>query len=652
MVDDSNVSYFGMRVWNYYDSFVSNNSIYIELFNTFSNDNMSAQKIKIGVGKNSVFLDISAVYRLIRMIKSIIIGRLNDHKTKVTQDQSYTDGFSLEAKKNIYITYMWCPSTNSPCIRVIVGEKIQTVLESDKGYIPIVEFLSFYEILNQIFNNHVSSSFNNYIWYQLKFLNDEYKKNREDLKKRSEDIVKVIDTMTETKKIKEPEKEEIINIDKDKEIKKNQNEFDSFLKDNRDSFDLDLGDFSLKEEVQKKTEKSIVYESKFLKSTLKNDFENLEIVITNCVNSNLPFDSFVQSVKLNSNIDLYDGFSKCDINSLNYIINRSIKTNINLYIQKKIKLPSATIPIIVDNNRCDEDTTDMMYQLFLSYVYIGKIRTLLKEKFDDTHDNKDLFAYALKTITSPIVFSFLLKVDREVFKNSIIRLYRNNLDNGFYKNYEDKLKKFGITSFILSDDYLKDQALRIYDTATKVRDKLQIKNFFNNKILVLKYDDFVGNDIDLNSVYKLCELDWNYLNNGGAIDNSKLAINSYDDIPLSILNKYGINNQKYDNSILIKYFDLNLPKFFDLEQIKRINNSVYDILDNIDITNYPEKALKAIYFWDMKKLPKGLTYNQFCNMIDKSSLTSNMLISMILENKNNDYDQTFLNSYIVANVRI
>lgn len=643
-MQNDEVDFFNMRVWSYYDSYVSNSLVSIELFNTYSNNNIGCQRVRICISKTSLILDISTVYRLIKMIKSLIINKLNDHKKKISTDQSYTDGFSVSSKKNIYLTYMWCPSSNSPCIRIMIGDKVQTILDSEKSYIPIIEFMSFYEILEQIFNNHVNSSFSNYIIYELKFLN-----NKKDIEiSKSNNDSKISDVITQNsiiEDISDDSTENTLNVSESEK----QNDFDSFLKTNRDSFklDIDLDKIKQVEEVQKKTERNIIYKSKFIDDVLKNDFKNLEDIITNCVNSKLPFDSFVDTIRRLSSIDLYKYFEQKDINSLNYIITRNIKTNVLLYIQKKIKLPNATIPIIVKNSVDDKDIIDIMFQLFLTYVYITKVRTLLKEKVTSDSDNEDFFAYSLKTITSPIVFSFLLNVDKEIFKNTLISLYNNNVSNKFYDNFESKLKKFGISNFEMTSDYIIQQAERIYDTALKMKDKLEIQNFFNNKIMVLNYNDFCNNELTLDSIYKLCELDWCYISCGNKIDDQKLTIKSYEDIPLTILNKYGLHDKKYDNSILVRYFTEKISRFKDLEQIKKINNNIYDVLDDIDIMSYPENALKAIYFWDKNKLPKNIKYTDFVKMIDDSSLSSSSLISMILD-KNDITDDTFYNSYLVS----
>ena len=85
----------------------------------------------------------------------------------------------------------------------------------------------------------------------------------------------------------------------------------------------------------------------------------------------------------------------------------------------------------------------------------------------------------------------------------------------------------------------------------------------------------------------------------------------------------------------------------DSNGVWNVNVNVYDILDEIDIIDYPQNALRALYFWNIDTLPKNLNYNQFVKMIEDSNLTSNMLISMIL-NKNNVTDPSFYNSYLVA----
>lgn len=299
------------------------------------------------------------------------------------------------------------------------------------------------------------------------------------------------------------------------------------------------------------------------------------------------------------------------------------------------------------NSVSDQDVNDIMYQLLLSYIYMSKVTTLLNEKLNNAADNKNLFCYSLKTITSPIVFSYILGINKDIFLSSIVRIYRNNRDNGFYKNFESEIKKLVGVELDMNTDYVTEQVNRIYDSTEKMKDKLKIDKFFTLPFIKLAYKDFLDNkSLTIEDTYKICEIDWSFVNTN-KVDLSRTGINSYDTIPLSILMKYGLTEKKYDNSVIVRYFD---EKFSDLnisEQIKKINTNVYDILDSIEITEYPVLALRALYFWDISRLPKNINYTSFVKMVEDSDLDKPMLISMILD-KRSVTDDTFYNSFLVA----
>ena len=636
MVNNSDdVIYYSCRYWTYYDNDVSSNEISLELFNNTTNGFLSSPRIKLTIrnrnGYSNVLFGSSELFRFSQMCKSYIVDKWNKHKEEFGENRSYTDGFFVNVKKNVYVTYMQCPTTSSACIRIMIGEREQSILDSEKVYIQLPEFISFYQIINQIFNNYISICNNSYIFNEFR----EIKENQKMLQTKIDSLM-FLNNKKESESIQ-------IETKKESEL---QNEFSNFIKEKRDTFDLDI-DLESDNNIQKKTETAIKYTSDFADKVLNKDFLNLEKLIINCINSDLPFDSFRNCVLSTCGIDLYNGFSNKDINALNYLICRNLKYNVNNYIQNKVKLPGSTIPILVDNNSTDLKINDVMYQLLISYIYISKVKIQLNEKINNNADNKDLFSYSLKTITSPIVFSFVLKIKKEIFLENISRIYRYNRENNFYSNFETQIKKLTGVDISMNNEHLMTQVDRIYTTASQLKDKLSIGKFFNLPFLSLKYDDFLNHtELNLDDVFKICQLDWCFYN-FKTIDTSKLKIKSYDTIPMDILSKYNLTSKKYDNSIIVRYFKDNFSSLNNMEQINKINVNVYDILDEIDIIDYPQNALRALYFWNIDTLPKNLNYNQFVKMIEDSNLTSNMLISMIL-NKNNVTDPSFYNSYLVA----
>jgi hypothetical protein len=265
----------------------------------------------------------------------------------------------------------------------------------------------------------------------------------------------------------------------------------------------------------------------------------------------------------------------------------------------------------------------------MSYIYYSKIRTDLKD-INDENVNKGIVTYCLKTITSPFVFTYILNINKDILIESVCKLFNDLKYNNFFSEYENDIKvKTGITVDV-SSVYLKEQIEKIYDNVQKLKDKLVVKNFFNNKIMLFGYDDLynITEPYNVDIIRNIVKLE-HYKDKQDKLKNIDTTVG----IPLNILNKIGIKDHKFDNNLLIKYITTNYSEFKDLEQIKNINKNVYDVLDNIDIKDYPVNILKALYFWNVELMPKNMTYDSFVKLINESNLTSNELVSMIYDNR-------------------
>lgn len=643
---DEAIYYNGATLWSYWDSSVTSNTLNFNFYTYQSNTQVKLQEPKFkfviySKSSNSISFTLTncELYKYYYTLKKKILDSLNNHVANINKDKTYTDGFVFKTRNNnnIYTTILYNELLDSSCIRFMIGEKEKSILDTDKIYIPLIEFNSLYLTLIKSFDNYCLMS------QQLMML-DTFKKYTETFESKMLEIDSVLhnivnkpnntnnitaahgfdnisfddsnDINTENKQLPTLEVESEHILDNEENISENQNNFDNFLKDNRDGFELDLPP-EQSDEAKAKTQKEIVHENFFPVMLLKNDFSNLDKIILNCVNSELPLDSFVNTVYSTCNIDLYDNISEKDKYAINYIVTKNIKNKINALITKKIELPNSIIPMIVEDDKCDQNKIDCVTFLLLAYIYLSKIKNDLAGIINPQL-NKSLISYCLKTITSPFVFTHILNIKQEILITCVVRLFIELNKNGFFKKYLDDIYDKTKIKVEFTKEYLSEQLSKIYENIQKLKDKLSVSNFFKKESKILIYED-----LDNLKKYK-CDI----INKIIKIENNK-DVTSTDDIPLEILKKYGINDLKYDNNILIKYIKSKHKDFKDIEQIKNINVSIRDIIDKIDINSYPLDVLKALYFWNVNTLPKNITYDIFNKMVEDSNLTESELISMI-----------------------
>ena len=656
------IFYSATTLWSYWDNRVTSNSLNVDFYTYQTNEQLRLQTPKIkfviysqSTSSSSVCMTNSELYRYIYNLKSIITDKLNVYLKEIANDKKYTNGFThTTSRLNLYTTFMYNELLDSACIRIMIGEKEQSVLESDKIYIPIVEYLSFFLTLNKAFDNYCLMSQNVTILDYLKKLDEKNSDNVNHICTEINNSFKNFTVNVPTTEVRHEIKELEVSVEdlekeseKDLSTKDTENsEFDKFLNDKYDSIELDLPKET--QDNSDKTQKEIVQENFFQKKILKDNFKNLELIITNCVNSRIPLDAFINTIYTTSGIDMYKGISNTDKYALNYILSQDIKYNINNYLHNKSRLSNGIQPIIVDNNDKSniQDRIDCAYFLLMTSVYLTRIKMDLKDVLDEKI-NKNLLTYCFKTITSPFVLTYILDINKDILTESIVRLYSNLRSQKFFDEFENEIYSNTKIKIDVTIQYIKDTIDRIYETANKYRDKLRIENFFNSKYMLLTYKDIqnIETEYKPDIINRLLLIEGYYWNNN--IDKCyKDVLKSTEGLPVDILNKFGINKSKFNNDILVKYIKTKYPDFKDLEQIKNINLNIYDILDNIDIKNYPLDVLRGLYFWNIEYLPRDITYDGFVNYINNSNLEHSELISLIYDNRYKR-DDTFYNALLI-----
>lgn len=696
MCDQSEIMWYGMNLWSYYDNAISTNSLNFDYYAYNKDERLASPKFKIAIyGKaaegSKVNLGSSDLYRFTYLIKSKILKVVKPALDKMKTDQGYTTGcvYNGGRGKNIYVTLMWSSLSNEAVVRFMIGEKEKTILESDKVYIPIIEFFSLCDIFDQAFKSYITLCSSVVQENSLKKLYDLIETNGSQIKvvenevgqseSVSPNVVVSSDShfevpVTDNKPLpvvdvspadlvesEHQEKTDIIikdiyNTTDDKKNEEGQNDFDNFLKENRDNMELDMAkplSQLIAEETGEKVDpipskvEEIITTSKFIEKVCQNDFIKLEEIVINCCNEDLPFNAFVNAIKQFGDMDFEKGIDNKDYLALNYAISRQIKTRVGLLIEKQIKLPPSIAPVIVNSTDKNLDKIDTVYYLILFYIYMSKVKTALSDKSDNSVDNKDLFTYLLKMITNPLLFAFMPDMPVEVTKSEVIRRYNDLVKNGFFNKFDSDIKsKINNSKYIINASDIEESIDKIYVNVEKFKDKLNPSVLFDNNFMKLTYDDFKNNEVNIDNVKKIIKFD-SSLFKFKKIDLNALDINSTNELPVWILNKFGIKTTKFDTTIIQKYFNDNYKGNSQLEHISKINKNVYDILDSLDLNELDTKALRALYFWDIDELPKTLTYVQFKNMIENSSLEKTELISMIGD-KRKVTDPNFFASFLVS----
>lgn len=682
MYNDSqdDVTFYSSILWSYYDATVSSNSLNVEFFNINKSDKLGAPKFKMSISGKSYYRDaqtmlsVSDLYCYSYNLKTKIMNRMKDLLNAVKTDQSFSDGFAFNSKRNIYTTFMWSSQLNSACVRFMIGEKERTCLETEKIYVPIVHFFSFVEILNQIHSNYISLCGNSTVVDKLTSIDEKIKGidgrlERIESKESTvtylpSSIEEISSPVTTAAALIQAPKDfnpgEVLEVDVSGSIEeepvvvKEQSEFDGFLKQNRENFDIGVDYTAIDKELTKEQSKELAKETRaisettstFISKVCMNDYTILEGILLNCANEKLPVDTFVNLVYSKTGYDLLSGCTFQNKNSLNYIVANNLKFYLGQYLEQQKSLPQSVTPFVVPTTEMNEFKVHVMYDLLVLFLYSTKVRTILSDKNKNPSSNNDVMCYILKTITSAFVFSSFSDIKEDVVVSFVVSKYFDMVKSGFFKTFDSKLKKDFNVDFRLDEQFLKNEVSKIYQAFQKIKDKITLDYLFKSPFMKLEYSDLHDFDITNPTLIKVIELDQFYFRYKN-IDTSKLSFKSFDDVPVSILEKYGIKEVKFDNSIIIRFFTERVKGFGDMEQIKRINRNVYDVIDKIDISQYSDDALKALYFWNIDLLPKNINYVAFLKLVDDCSMTRPMLISAISD-RNYIVDDSFLNSFLIS----
>ena len=705
MSDD--VKYFNQTLWVHNDSQVSQSGLTVDRFVAKDTkwDSISPSRIKFTIKQfnaphtsaSYVSLCHQDIYKFLHILKPTL-SNLKNEMTAVEDDQTRQKNLTISfGKKHIIISIVFRVEYGGPCIRFIVSGRNEDYLDSEKIWMSHYDLLSMVKILGDFQDNYFKHSSDMIMLCKLddvnthmETINDKltgyYKETRQlttpQTVSGSRTFGDKSGTYTENQSTKtveynpledietteksnpsssasninpfedEPEPIEEIQDSPEKEI---HDDMSAYLDEERDKVDLGIPDSIMGDNVKQKpdTSDTKILTSDFTEKFLDNNASNLEMYLTNVVNDIQPFSKITSLLKSKLDFDVLDGVDSKDITATNLFLNIHLKKHVKDNLEKNIKLPRSTMPIVIDINQ-ESDNMSLAYELLMYFIYYTQLRNVLQEKDHNCIENKEFYCFSLKTIMSPLVFGLFRGIDKSYIVSEIKTRYKTHNENGVFKELEDKVDDKYSIKFTLADQIIESEVIRIYDFVISKWDSLTPKKvFLDNAFSKISFGDIENIDLTNEQITKIIEFEFNFQKNGKIIE-SELSFKGFDDILASICSTYGIEGVTFDNTNLERYIkdcckdDKDLFKNC-LNVTSKINSSYRDLKDvDCDLTVLPENVLKAIFMWDLPKDSRiSKNYIHFKECVEKSTITKDMALSLI-ENALDTIDETFVDSYVSA----
>lgn len=666
----SDVKYYSQILWEHIDSQITTNCFKIYTYNCFNEYGFGVNRLQFSVQnyKNRIhlssYLTPQKVFNYLAKFQEL---KDKNEIEKYINDKSYTTSFIIQSKKKIITSFLNRQEYGGQCVRIAISDKTEDFLDSEKAYMPFYDYLSILQIMKNFRDNYVTI-FNSLI---LNKKLDDLNLNVSDLTNKlkayysemtskthwsasSENIIPTEESATIIIDANQTEEEEleissssstrnhsIIEI----ETKDLHEEMTSFINEESNNIDLGLD----KNPSKQDRSQADVLNCDFTEKILNNDIINLEMYISNIINERVPFFKFCKLIECKlvpesiSYADtLLPGFTDPEVNAILYLSTIYTKYYINQHLTQNKDLPSSVIPMLINGKNPTKLNLSIMYDLYLYMTYYTLLKTQLKEKDYNSINNRDFICFILKSIASPLVFSFIKNLDKEIVVSEICNRYDKYKEAGVFKKLEDNISnKFGGIQSILKSA-IETEVARTFDVVKNnfgsfTIDKMLIK-CKDIKLSKLDIDHFKKYPFSLEQIIKVIALEFSFKKHN-KVDfkeiASELKIKDFGDIDTEILKFYGVKEKKFDNSNLIRFVEENIKDQNILQQslnvCKLINKSKLDLKGkNIDLTILPELVLKAVWLWDTENDEKvASSYIYFTKRISESSLDKTMILSLL-----------------------
>jgi len=382
----------------------------------------------------------------------------------------------------------------------------------------------------------------------------------------------------------------------------------------------------------------------FTELVLNNDVINFEILIKSCLSKRIPLLSLINIIKEKMDIDdIFPGISKEEYLSILYCNTIYLKEIVRRHIQEKNILPPSVYPVRCNINDYPKENCMLMFSMYSYMICYSSIHLQLKEKSDNTFENKGFYSFVLKVITSPFVYSFLDLYTKENFVNTVMNVIKIQLERKVFDNLFKTIEnKFAYTP-VLNLESLNDIAGKTYDI---IKDKWKcidndqfMKKLSSNKISILDWRKFIECGFDNeDQISKFIMLEFQYKLQNGNIDINKLSddIKDTSDLSKDALSYLNLHEIKYDNTNLLRICDSFLKEDDNKKYIKNVLNNININLNDIECENinwnlFPNEVLNAILLWTPSNDSSIMTnfkyfkdkYNE-CYIDDRTILISSM----------------------------
>lgn len=693
---NEDVIYYNQQLWSYNDYQVSTSNCIVEKF--VSKDKYSISPVRLKIDIKNFKLKISSCITLSHSDVFALVQKFKPFETKISSivnqinsDQNYQETFSIKTKKYMLVTFLYRTEYSGACIRIVISDKDKSYLDSEKVYMSIYDFLSLMMIVGQFRSNYLQTSDSMISMIHSKDLSDKVCELNDKLTgyytqflsmnsiqkpitSRTDNLCSSEDNLLHMAKESEIETDSMI-LQKLISIEQKTSSSSSKMEEDFDPFSSEIHDTMgsyLKEEVSKidlglpperevvnrdppNVEKAIVVKRTFTDTILLNDVTNLEMYLTNIINDDLPFNKLVDLIKTKMSFDPIQDVKSEDVNSLNYMISQFVKHHIKHSLENKVSLPVSVTPLLTGISTVNEDKISLSYDLLLYTIYYNQLKNVLKDKDYGIVSNKELICFSLKALSTPLIFDSLFSLDTAVIVSELSNRLRRYIETGTFDKLQSDILETKRITFNLSETVLKSEAERMINAIKLNKDKLTIQNGFSSfKILKLNYEDFQKNKLSEEQIKRIVTAEFNFRKNG-KLNLTECGIVKFDDIPATISEKYGVIIKKYDNTNLKRYVkdvckDNEKILKYCIEICDKVNHSYKDLKSVVvDYTIVPESVLKAIYSWDIEKDSKiSDNYIYYCETIKKSSLTKDMIISMMMNQTEAVVDSTFTDSFFSA----
>ena len=167
--------FFNQCLWQYNDRQISNSFLNVDKFTTTDKWGVSPLRLKFSISQfkagngNSIYLTHQDVFTILQRIKSKE-KELPSIVSQVNADTNHQVNITVKLKKKIIITFLNKIEYGGCCIRLIISDKTDNYLDSEKVYMPIFDFLSLIKLLSQFRDSYISisdSMYNNIIMDKL-----------------------------------------------------------------------------------------------------------------------------------------------------------------------------------------------------------------------------------------------------------------------------------------------------------------------------------------------------------------------------------------------------------------------------------------------------------------------------------------------------